>query len=84
MDNGQLLQFIYDLIKTLLCISPVFVLIWKHGKQSQKIEEHETRIQNLEAQQKDFNDVKIDIAEIKTAVEYIREAVNEKSTNTAK
>ena len=81
MENGQAL---YDLIKTVLCISPVFVLIWKHGKQSQKIEEHETRIKKLETGQETISELKGDIKEIKTSIQFIREAVNEKSTNTGK
>lgn len=76
-------QSVYDLIETLVFVLPIAALIWKYGKQTQRVEDHESRIKTLEEGQEVINEIKVDIAEIKTSLKYIQEAVNEKTSNTS-
>ena len=72
MDKAQVL---YLTIEAVVFILPIACLIWKAGRQAQKIEEHEKRIIGLEKNNLELNEVKVDIAEIKTAIMYIKERI---------
>lgn len=72
MDKAQVL---YLTIEAVVFVLPIACLIWKAGKQAQKIEEHEKRIIGLEKNNSEINEVKVDIAEIKTAIMYIKERI---------
>ena len=78
MDKAQAL---YLTIEAVVFVLPIACLIWKAGKQAQKIEEHEKRIVELEgsvekAMLPELNELKVDIAEIKTAIIYIKERLS--------
>ena len=81
MDNPQAL---IDLIGTLIYVLPLCVVIYKGGKQSQRVDNHEERITKVEKGQESINELKLDIKEIKTSIKFIQEAVNEKSANISK
>lgn len=71
-------QFLYMGLELVIFCIPIATLIWKAGKQAQKIEDHEKRIATLEDQvertlNSELNRMKVDIAEIKTAIMYIKE-----------
>lgn len=72
MDKAQAL---YLTIEAVVFVLPIACLIWKAGKQAQKIEDHEKRIIELEKNNSELNEVKVDIAEIKTAIMYIKERI---------
>ena len=72
MDKAQVL---YLTIEAVVFVLPIACLIWKAGRQAQKIEEHEKRIIGLEKNNLELNEVKVDIAEIKTAIMYIKERI---------
>lgn len=72
MDKAQVL---YLTIEAVVFVLPIACLIWKAGKQAQKNEEHEKRIIELEKNNSEINEVKVDIAEIKTAIMYIKERI---------
>ena len=74
-------QFLYMGIEAVVFCIPIGALIWKAGKQAQKIEDHEKRIVGLEgsvekAMLPELNELKVDIAEIKTAIIYIKERLS--------
>ena len=58
MDKAQVL---YLTIEAVVFVLPIACLIWKAGKQAQKIEEHEKRIVELEMNNSEINEVKVDI-----------------------
>lgn len=75
------MQFLYLGIEAVIFCIPIGTLIWKAGVQSQKIKNHEERIIELEgsiekAMLPELNELKIDIAEIKTAIMYIKERIS--------
>lgn len=72
MDKAQVL---YLTIEAVVFVLPIACLIWKAGKQAQKTEDHEKRIIELEKNNSELNEVKVDIAEIKTAIMYIKERI---------
>lgn len=77
MNKEQLLYLFFELV--IFCI-PIGTLVWKAGKQAQKIIDHENRIKTLEEQVEktislELNKMKVDIAEIKTAILYIKEKI---------
>lgn len=69
-------QFLYLGIEAVVFCIPIGVLIWKAGGQSQTIKGHEKRIVELEKNNSEINEVKVDIAEIKTAIIYIKERLS--------
>lgn len=69
-------QFLYLGIEAVAFCIPIGVLIWKAGGQSQTIKNHEKRIIELEKNNSEINEVKVDIAEIKTAIIYIKERLS--------
>ena len=74
-------QFLYMGIEAVVFCIPIGVLIWKAGGQSQTIKDHEKRIVELEgsvekAMLPELNELKVDIAEIKTAIIYIKERLS--------
>lgn len=71
-------HFLYLGIEAVIFCIPIGALVWKAGVQSQIIKDHEKRIVELEgsiekAMLPELNDLKVDIAEIKTAIIYIKE-----------
>ena len=69
-------QFLYLGIEAVIFCIPIGTLIWKAGGQSQTIKDHEKRIAELEGTFLELNDLKVDIAEIKTAIIYIKERLS--------
>ena len=69
-------QFLYLGIEAVIFCIPIGALIWKAGGQSQTIKDHEKRIVELEGTFLELNDLKVDIAEIKTAIIYIKERLS--------
>jgi hypothetical protein len=69
-------QFLYLGIEAVAFCIPIGALIWKAGGQSQTIKNHEKRIIDLEKNNSEINEVKVDIAEIKTAIIYIKERLS--------
>jgi hypothetical protein len=74
-------QFLYMGIEAVVFCIPIGALIWKAGGQSQTIKDHEKRIVELEgsvekAMLPELNELKVDIAEIKTAIIYIKERLS--------
>lgn len=69
-------QFLYMGIEAVVFCIPIGALIWKAGGQSQTIKDHEKRIIGLEKNNSELNGVKVDIAEIKTAIMYIKERIS--------
>lgn len=75
------MQFLYMGIEAVVFCIPLGTLIWRAGVQSQTIKNHEKRIIELEgsveqAMLPELNELKIDIAEIKTAIMYIKERIS--------
>lgn len=75
MDKSQLLYMGIELV--ILCI-PIATLIRNYGKQSEKIEEHDRKIANLESLVNDkldtqIDDIKGDVREIKNDISWIKE-----------
>lgn len=75
------MQFLYMGIEAVVFCIPLGTLIWRAGVQSQIIKNHEKRIIELEgsveqAMLPELNELKIDIAEIKTAIMYIKERIS--------
>ena len=70
------IQFLYLGIEAVIFCIPIGALIWKAGGQSQTIKDHEKRIVELEGTFLELNDLKVDIAEIKTAIIYIKERLS--------
>ncbi len=70
------MQFLYMGIEAVVFCIPIGALIWKAGAQSQTIKDHEKRIIGLEKNNSELNEVKVDIAEIKTAIIYIKERLS--------
>jgi hypothetical protein len=75
------MQFLYMGIEAVVFCIPIGALIWKAGGQSQTIKDHEKRIVELEgsvekAMLPELNELKVDIAEIKTAIIYIKERLS--------
>ena len=69
------MQFLYMGIEAVVFCIPMGALIWKAGAQSQTIKDHEKRIIGLEKKNSELNALKVDIAEIKTAIMYIKERI---------
>ena len=75
------IQFLYLGIEAVIFCIPIGALVWKAGGQSQTIKDHEKRIVELEgsvekAMLPELNELKVDIAEIKTAIIYIKERLS--------
>ena len=75
------MQFLYMGIEAVVFCIPIGALIWKSGAQSQTIKDHEKRIAGLEgsvekAMLPELTELKVDIAEIKTAIIYIKECLS--------
>lgn len=75
------MQFLYMGIEAVVFCIPIGALIWKAGAQSQTIKDHEKRIVELEgsvekAMLPELNELKVDIAEIKTAIIYIKDRLS--------